>query len=90
MDSLPDRSVHWGGGVGLIWGRFLAAPSSYIKLVRAVYKQRLYYYLIQFSGMLHCWLQRYHARVRTLGSSLVYHFQTLPFTFPKMLAVYKM
>ena len=50
---------------------FQVASSSYIKLVRAVYKQRIYYYFIQFSGMLHCWLQRYHARIRTLGSSLV-------------------
>ena len=55
----------------MFWGHFLAAPSSYIKRVRAVYKQRIYYCLIQFSGMLHCWLQIYHARIRTLGSSLV-------------------
>ena len=41
-----------------VLGRFLAAPSSYIKLIKAAYKQRIYYYLIQFSGMLHCWLQR--------------------------------
>ena len=54
-----------------VLGCFLATPSSYIKLVRAVSKQRMYYYLIQFSGMLHCWLQRYHARIKTLGSSLV-------------------
>ena len=58
-----------------VLGSFLAAPSSYIKLVRAVYRQRIYYYLVQFSGMLHCWLQRYHARIRTLGSSLVHIFK---------------
>ena len=65
MHSQPLR-------VGLFCSHFLAAPSSYIKLVRAVYKQRIYYCLIQFSGMLHCWLQIYHARIRTLGSSLVH------------------
>ena len=54
-----------------VLGRFLAAPSSYIKLIKAAYKQRIYYYLIQFSGMLHCWLQRYHVRIRTLRSPLV-------------------
>ena len=57
--------------VWLFWGSSLAAPSSYIKLVKAVYRQRIYYYLVQFSGMLHFWLQRYHVRIRTLGSSLV-------------------
>ena len=57
--------------VWLFLGRFLATPSSYIKLVRAAYKQRIYYYLIQFSGKLHCWLQRYHTGIKTLGSSLV-------------------
>ena len=54
-----------------VLGSCLAAPSSYIRFVRAVYKQRIYYCLIQFSGMLHHWLQIYHARIRTLGSSLV-------------------
>ena len=46
--------------VCLFPGRFLVAPSSYMymKLVRAVYRQNIYYYLVQFSGMLHCWLQR--------------------------------
>ena len=57
--------------VWLFGGSFLAAPSSYIKLVRVVYRQRIYYYLVRFSGVLHCWLQRYHARIRTLGSCLV-------------------
>ena len=57
--------------VWLFLGRFLTTPSSYIKLAKAVYKQRIYYYLIQFSGMLHCWLQRYHTGIKTLGSSLV-------------------
>ena len=46
MHSLPDRSVLLG--LWQFWGRFPAAPSSYIKLVRAVYKQRIYHYLIQF------------------------------------------
>ena len=55
----------------MFWGRFSVAPSSYTKLVRVVYRQRMYLYLVQFSGMLQCWLQRYHARIRTLGSSLV-------------------
>ena len=31
----------------------------------------MYLYLVRFSGMLHYWLERYHARIRTLGSSLV-------------------
>ena len=61
----------------LFRGRFLVAPSSYTKLVRAMYhRQRIYLYLVQFSGMLHSWLQRYHARIRTLGSSLVMLVQT--------------
>ena len=55
-------------------GRFLVAPSSYTKLVRAGHRQRIYLYLVQFSGILLCWLQKYHARIRTLGSSLVYMF----------------
>ena len=59
--------------VWLFRDRFSVAPSSYKKLVGAVYRQRMYLYLVQFSGMLHCWLQRYHATIRTLGSSLVYH-----------------
>ena len=54
-----------------LWGRFSVAPSSYTKLVRAVYRQRMYLHLVQFPGMLHCWLQRYHTRIRALGSSLV-------------------
>ena len=58
--------------VWLFRGRFPVAPSSYTQLVRTVYRQRMYLYLVQFSGMLYCWLQRYHARIRTLGSSLVY------------------
>ena len=37
-----------------------------------MYRIRIYYHLVQFSGMLHCWLQRYHARIKTLGSSLVF------------------
>ena len=55
----------------VVLGRFLVAPSSYTKLVKAVYRQRMYLYLVQFSGMLHCWLHRYYTRIRTLGSSLV-------------------
>ena len=47
------------------------APSSYTQFVSVVYRQRMYLYLVQFSGMLQCWLQRYHARIRTLGSSIV-------------------
>ena len=54
-----------------VWDRFPVAPSNYIKDVRALYRQRTYYYLVQFSGMLHPWLQRYHTRIRTLRSSLV-------------------
>ena len=64
MYSLLDRSVH-------IWGSFRVAPSSYTKLVKAVYRQRMHLYLVQFSGMSHYWLQRYSARIRTLGSSPV-------------------
>ena len=47
------------------------APSSNIKHVKAVYRQRIYYYVVPFSGMLHSRLQRYHTRIRTLRSSLV-------------------
>ena len=47
------------------------APSSNIKHVKAVYRQRIYYYVVQFSGMLHSRLQRYHTRIRTLRSSLL-------------------
>ena len=39
MHSLLDRSVHWG--YGCFRGRFPVAPSSYIKLVKVVYRQRL-------------------------------------------------
>ena len=42
-----------------------------MQFVKAFNRQRIYYYLVQFSSMVHCWLQRYHARIRTLGSSLV-------------------
>ena len=68
MHSLLDRSMHLGYGCS--GGRFPVAPSSYIILVRAVYRQRIYYYFVQFWGMLHCWLQRYHARITTFGTSL--------------------
>ena len=43
---------------------------SYIKLVKAVYRQRMYLYLVQFSGMLHCWLQRYYTRIELYDSPL--------------------
>ena len=59
-------------------GRFPVA-SSYRKLVKAVYRQRMYLYFVQFSGILHCRLQRYHARIRTLGSSLVSYFDALQY-----------
>ena len=52
-------------------GRFPTTPSSDTKLIKVVYRQRMYLYLVQFSGMLHHGLQRYDARIRTLGSSLV-------------------
>ena len=52
--------------------RFLVAPSSYTKIVKAEYRLRIYLYLVRFSGMSHYWLQRYRARVRTLGSPLVH------------------
>ena len=54
--------------------RFPVTPSNYIKHIKAVYRQRIYNYLIKFSGMLHRWLQRYHTRIRTLRSSLVTHY----------------
>ena len=61
-----DRSMHW------LYGSF-GVDSSYTKLVRAVYRQRVYNYLVQFSGMLHCWLQRCHVRIRTtFETPLVY------------------
>ena len=44
---------------------------SKLQVVRTVYRQIMYLYLVQYSVMLYCWLQRYHARIRTLGSSLV-------------------
>ena len=50
---------------------FEACPSSYIQLVKAVYRQRIYYCLVHLSCILHCWLLSYYARIRTLGSSLV-------------------
>ena len=52
--------------VFLFRGRLPVTPSSYIKLVKELYRQRIYHYLVQFQGMLHCWLQSYHARIRTL------------------------
>ena len=64
VQSLLDRSVHRGYGCFGVYFRSL--------LVRGVYRQRMYFYLVQFSCILHCWLQRYHARIRTLGSSHVY------------------
>ena len=50
MHSLLDRSAL---RVWLFLGRFSVAPSSYIKAVGAVYRERIYYCLVQFSGMLH-------------------------------------
>ena len=60
-----------------------------MKHVRAVYRQRIYYYLVKFSGMLHCWLQRYHTRIRTLRSSLVYCFMGEKGLFEDGLSVIK-
>ena len=57
--------------VWLFCDKFPVAPLRYINHVKAVYRQRIYYYLVKFSGMLHDWLQRYHTRIRTLRSSLV-------------------
>ena len=57
--------------VWLFQGRLPVAFLNYIKLVKTIYIQRIYHYLVQFFGMSHCWLQRYHERIRTLGSSLV-------------------
>ena len=51
--------------------RFPVAPSSDTKLIIAMYRQKMYLYLVQFSGMMHHGLQRYHASIRILGSSLV-------------------
>ena len=56
----------------MFWDRFPVALSSYGKHVRAVYRQRIYYYVVQYLGMLHCRLQRYHTRNRTLRSSLIH------------------
>ena len=45
-----------------------------------MYRQRIYYYLVQFLSMWHRWLQRYYTRIRTLRSSLVlYLFIWRPF-----------
>ena len=33
--------------------RISVAPLSYIKVVKAVYRQIIYYHLVQFSGMMH-------------------------------------
>ena len=51
--------------VWLFRGRFPVAPSSYIKRVRAVHRQRIYYYyyLVLF--------QACNARIRIFGSSLL-------------------
>ena len=54
-----------------VLGSFSVHSFKLHKTCKAVYNQRICYYLIQFSGMLHCWLQRYQARIKILGSSLV-------------------
>ena len=60
MHSLLDRSVHLGYACfGLTFE------------LHAVYRQRVYLYLLQFSDQSRYWLQRYRTRIRTLGSSLV-------------------
>ena len=51
---------------GVFRGGFPVSPLSYKKLFRAVYRQKIYLYLVRFSGMLRCWLQRYSERIRTL------------------------
>ena len=63
MHSLLDRSVHWGYGCFSVDFRTLLQVTK--KLAKAVYRQGIYYYLVQFSCMLHRWLQKYHARIRT-------------------------
>ena len=82
MRSLICTSAWWVSAlrVWLFRGRFPVTPSSYIKLVRAVYRQRIYYYLVQYSGMLHCWLQRYHSRIKTFESSLIHMTLSPPVT----------
>ena len=40
-------------GICLFQGRFSVASSSYIKPFGAVFRQIVYFYLMQFSGMLH-------------------------------------
>ena len=49
MHSLLDSLVHLG--YGCFGDRFPFAPSSYLKLAKGVYRQRIYYYFVQFSGM---------------------------------------
>ena len=56
---------------GVFRGGFPVTPLSYINLFRAVYRQKIHLYLVRFSGMLRCWLQRYCERIRTFGTSLV-------------------
>ena len=55
MHSLLDRSVHLC--YDCLLGRFLVAPSSYTKLVKAVYRQSIYF-IGTILGMQRCWLQR--------------------------------
>ena len=72
MHSLLDRSVPWGHGC--FWTdfrSFLQVTSNMSEQCIDKYRQRIYYYLVKFSGTLHRWLQRYHTRIRTLRSSLV-------------------
>ena len=60
------------------WKSHTAAPAA-----------QIYNYLVQFSGMLHCWLQRYHARIRTFGSSLVsYKHIPIILNYPPIICVW--
>ena len=44
-----------------------------------MYRQIIHFYLIQFPGMLHCWLQRLYAMIRTFGTPLVHSNNSLTY-----------
>ena len=53
VNDLLVKSVPWRYG-----RKIIVAPSRSIEILRAVYSRMIYFYLIQFSGMLRCWFQR--------------------------------
>ena len=79
MHSLLDR-------LWLFRGKFPAAPSNYIKLVRAVYRQRIYYIfgtIFKHVALLVTEISRQDQNFRSIPRTLHIYLQTIELCMPK-------